>query len=81
MIVTIKYNNFSTDFEVTNSMKVSDLRDLISKQLYSASINILLIHDNLVMNEDIFITNYTKDNIKLDAVIIPGGHRLFDYNL
>jgi hypothetical protein len=60
MIVTINYDKFSSYFKVTHTMKISDLRDLMSKQLYSQSKNILLIHNGIVMNEDIFITSYTK---------------------
>lgn len=74
MIVTIIYNRNFHEFTIKSpeTTKISDIKDLLSSSLLNCnSNNILLVHNDISQDNNIYLYDYSLNNITFNAVIIP----------
>jgi hypothetical protein len=74
MIVTIIYNRKFHEFTVESpeTTKISDIKELLSSSLLNCnSNNILLVYKDTDQDNNIYLSDYSLNNITFNAVIIP----------
>lgn len=73
MIVTVVHNRESYDYsiEFPETTTILDLKELVATALNCYSNNLRLIYSNVDQDNEIYLSEYGRNNLTLYVVIIP----------
>lgn len=73
MIVTVVHRRDSYEYsiEFPETITISDLKEFVATVLNCYPNNLRMIYSNVDQNNDVFLSEYNRNNLTLYTVIIP----------